>query len=556
MQACVNQHIWGLAIMKLEELRQRDLSYDSVTCTTSICNYAEVSLWEQAWRILSHMPKNSAQVSVLAEGAVLNACEKDRQWRRALGVQDWSFQVGLEMNIVLGNIMSCVHRACMLWRRSIFVLHGFQLRNLEPDVIAFSTCTRACSAALAWETAVIFLQLLGGSGIPADTLMCNSQISSCGSWPAALLLLAEMPLSSVRCSVASHNSCVDITAKSSAWPCAFMQVNELQVRGLHPDLITLTASMAVTAATESRESEWQRALALALPDKEERPITALIISQRWHDALSMLFSLIYLGTRPGGSIIAQNAAISACEREGAWEFASHLLRWPTGHSMLGDTIAHSAAVTACARAIQWADAAVLTSQIAAERLQPNAVTLNAVLSACDRAVLWLAAFQCLQTFHHIRQLPDRITYNTSLSACAKSAQWRKATHLLHEVDHTSLKATLITYNSAWKAYSKSLQWHHTLALWSRIQTCVQPNSVSYEAILACFKSQWRLAWFFLSQSRLASVEFAAAPCEHVMSACFMACQWRKLPLLAETVLHETLFLLGNHRRRDEMVCAK
>ena len=554
MQACVNQHIWALAIMKLQELRQRDLNYDPVTCTTSICNYAEAALWAKAWRSLSHMPENSLQVSVLAEGAVLTACEKEKQWRQALGVQDWSFQAGLKMNTVVGNIMSCVHRAHMLWWRSLFVLHGFQLQNLEPDVIAFSSCTRACSDALAWETAAIFLQLLGGCGILADTLMCNSQISSCGSWPAGLLLLAQMPLSSVRCSTASHNSCVDISAKSSAWPRAFMQVNELHVRGLHPDLITLTTTMAVTAAIETRESEWQRALALALPDRQERPITALIISQRWHDALRMLLSLICLGTRPGRSIIAQNAAISACEREGAWEFASRLLRWPTGDNMLGDTFAHSAALTACARAIQWAHAAVLTSQITAEWLQPNEVTLNALLSTCDRAVLWLGAFQCLQQFHHMRQLPDRITYNTTLSACAKSARWRKATHLLHELYHTSLQATLITYNSAWKAYSKSLQWRHALALWCRIQNSVQPNSVSYEAILASFQSHWRLAWFFLSRSRLASAEFAAAPYEHIMSACFMACQWCKLPPLTETVLHETLLLLGSHRRRDGLAC--
>ena len=540
MQACVNHNLWVLALEQAEQFGPQHLRCDSVTYSTQISSYGRASLWASAAHVLASM-RNDLQVSILAEGAALSACEKGKQWRQALIVQGRCLQAGLRMNIVIANVLNSAYGVCKHWPGSLSVLEHVHRQNVQTDVITFGSNASACTT-VAWEMAMGLLLQMEIFGILADALMCNSCIASC-KWSTAAMLLPRMARISVRCSMSSYNSCVDSSAKTSAWPHAFLQVTELEARGLQPDMITVTLAV---------ESEWERALCrkglwgLVPQSCSGRPLSALIMSQKWQPALDILRRLSLLGARTArtDSLIPQNAALSACERAGAWECAFRLLRWPLrAVHLVSDVVSFSAALTSCAHAIRWADALVLAREMAQERPQPNDVTLNACLNVCDRAVLWLEAHQCFRHFLGTRVPADLITYNTSLSAYAKGGQWQQAGLLLNELRETWLQATLVTYNSAWSAYGKAFQWQQAVSLWYSQENSFRPNSISCEAILASLKTRWQIAWLLLTQNWLASVDFAAAPYEHVMSACLKANQSCKLSQLAETVSHQALLLL-------------
>ncbi|CAE8693446.1 unnamed protein product, partial [Polarella glacialis] len=83
--------------------------------------------------------------------------------------------------------------------------------------------------------------------------------------------------------------------------------------------------------------------------------------------------------------VTLNAAISCCEKGGAWECALALVSESSAASLRPDVISFSAAIGACGRCIQWAAALSLFSGLVASSLAPNSLSYGAAVSAVERA---------------------------------------------------------------------------------------------------------------------------------------------------------------------------
>ncbi|CAJ1415317.1 unnamed protein product [Effrenium voratum] len=90
------------------------------------------------------------------------------------------------------------------------------------------------------------------------------------------------------------------------------------------------------------------------------------------------------------TVVAQNSAISACQKGLAWQVALHLLRGMTDHGLVPDATSFSAAISAC----DWELALALLAE-AQKVTQPNLITYNAAITACERNAQWQRALELL-----------------------------------------------------------------------------------------------------------------------------------------------------------------
>eukprot|EP00439_Symbiodinium_sp_Y106_P087207 s78_g42.t1 len=113
--------------------------------TMAVSKAATVSLWEDAvWLLEGAKQAPSMQPDMILYGAVMSACERARQWRRALAAFAEAKSQGLEPGLVATSIAITAYGRGALWEKSIEALRQLSDNDLQPNQIAYNATISAC----------------------------------------------------------------------------------------------------------------------------------------------------------------------------------------------------------------------------------------------------------------------------------------------------------------------------------------------------------------------------------------------------------------------------
>eukprot|EP00439_Symbiodinium_sp_Y106_P069478 s1449_g11.t4 len=224
-----------------------------------------------------------------------------------------------------------------------------------------------------------------------------------------------------------------------------------QGRQLRPDVFTYNL---ILRALEEQDAQWILALEV-LSQVEAKSlqldvisyVSAISVCERTGQANMALRLLTEMRARRLQSIIALNAAISACGRGEQWQQALILFSGAEHQQLAVDVVTCGAAVSACEKAGQWVQALQLLSSAHAGRLRINVVALSAGISACEKAVRWEEALWLLFDLEVWQLEADVTSYSAAISACEKAAEWRRALQLLSQAEDQGLQVNLITLSA-------------------------------------------------------------------------------------------------------------
>ncbi|CAE8673214.1 unnamed protein product, partial [Polarella glacialis] len=163
--------------------------------------------------------------------------------------------------------------------------------------------------------------------------------------------------------------------------------------------------------------------------------------------------------------IGTNAAISACEKGGQWQFALDLLGNMPRTKLLPDVISCSAAISACEKANQWLIALNLLRSMPEMTVSPSEITWNAVISACEKSGIWRTAMTLLRQMLSSRLAPSAISFDAAISACDKGRRWQLALGLFEGMSQRGLALTAVTFGAVLTACTRRAQgWQRGVCL--------------------------------------------------------------------------------------------
>ncbi|CAJ1347817.1 unnamed protein product, partial [Effrenium voratum] len=358
--------------------------------------------------------------------------------------------------------------------------------SLEPSVVTFGVAITGCSRASAWCAAVRLAEVLLEVGVEPSVISATSAVSTCeksSAWQCAVQSLNDLSLRSLEPNIVGFGAVASACEKAGGfWRQAAQQLQSLRRRGIQVSLVLLNAVSSAcekACASGTDGSPWQLGISLLalapklkmLPDavSHNAAISACEKVGAWEQALDLLQDLRRLGLL---STLSFNAAISACARTFRWDLA--LLLWEDLAScgLQPDLITYSSLISACEKGLVWRRALAIFSELswgedpgtgkreAVNRgIKPDLVLCNAVVSACEKGQQWEKALWLVMTLRKLGPSPDAVSYSAAISACSKSA-WPWALWLFTHAGDVSLPAA----SAALGAVARARSWQVALAL--------------------------------------------------------------------------------------------
>eukprot|EP00434_Breviolum_minutum_P025776 symbB.v1.2.022786.t2/scaffold2040.1/size91418/2 len=174
---------------------------------------------------------------VITYNAFLNACERARQWQRAL-----------------------------------VTLEEMQREDLTPDIISFSSAMAACELCARWDLALTLLSQARAAKLDLTLAACSTAVSACAQgrkWRWAMRLFeAARPLG---LDVTIFCACLSACGRAGHWELSLHLLEEMGQSRMEPDKVTCAAAVAacelsaeprhalrLLAGTEQRAAEWER----------------------------------------------------------------------------------------------------------------------------------------------------------------------------------------------------------------------------------------------------------------------------------------------------------
>ncbi|KAG5178131.1 hypothetical protein JKP88DRAFT_350398 [Tribonema minus] len=507
---------WRAAVLTLQEMQAgRDRGWREESWPTSQTYAAAISAcalsgeWQRGVELLEGMLKgpHALPPSLLAFNA---AC-----WRSTEGMLRGPHALPPSL-LAFNAAMSACERARQ-WRKALQLLKQAEGLGLKPDVITYNTAISACAKGGQWNMALGLLATMRNQGVRPDRISYNAAISACAS-------------------VAGDDA--------MAFKKAIELLDEMRRRGLKADKLLdvrrtgleadgFSYSSAIKACARAKDS----AKALQLLNQATRPAMCLDASALRPSPVNPLM-MHYMNLQSAPSAFGASA-YSPPPSPGTLLGAPHVLTavpvacsGAAAHvqmrvtSVAIDVVAYTSAMDACAATGRWQEGIELLDEMRSKGLQPNERTYRAAIAACGKGGQWQRVLDLLASMRSKGFAIAAQTFNSAVAACEKGGQHAHALALMQQMRAQGTEPDLFTYGSAINACSTGGHWKEALALLEEMRSTVsgpalQPNVICYTAAITAAGrgGEAQLALDLLAQMRADGLTPDAIAFNAVINAC-------------------------------------
>eukprot|EP00435_Cladocopium_sp_Y103_P005757 s2305_g1.t2 len=237
------------------------------------------------------------------------------------------------------------------------------------------------------------------------------------------------------------------------------------------------------------------------------------------------------------SVVAFNAAISACRMAAQWISALSLLNHMEQLELERDVVSYTAAMTVFEVAGLWQLALSQLEDLQLQKVEANVVTYNSAISACEKSEEWQSALQLLELLLQQR-LATTISFNATISASGKAANWRLALHLLRKPFPSTLPLALHAVSAvSYQELMAVAPWPLALRLLEEMDAQALPRSATTYEVLILLLSEaasWRMALQLLEEAAMKNF-LSSVMLKYCLGACERASVWRPAAMLLSAV---------------------
>eukprot|EP00439_Symbiodinium_sp_Y106_P069434 s756_g11.t4 len=393
----------------------------------------KASISGSPWRVAAALQK-SASWSGVGHHGLLQSCSTAREWTACLALLCEVRLQRLEASLVQSNIALNalgIESPTSTWPVALSLLESPTL--LKPGIVSFNSMASASERQCQWEGVFSILEMARTAGAELDPFsrsgMANA-LRRAGRWVGSLSLLQQAARRGVRQHLITISSAITATEKSGIWQQALWTWIQMRICGIRSDIVSLCAVISACS------HQWA---------------TALLCRQHG-----------------GTSVVACNAALSACERASCWERASSVLFGAPTLRIQPTTISHNALLAACEKVQLWKMSMGILVLLQHRRIRATLVSLNSFIFSCERSQRWDWALQMLGAVQWSTCQQDLIGYNSAISAQEKSGCWNWACWLFASMSSKRWAPDVISFGAAVSATDLAGRWANALQLTTSI----------------------------------------------------------------------------------------
>ncbi|OLP79683.1 Alanine--tRNA ligase [Symbiodinium microadriaticum] len=391
------------------------------------------SISSSPWRVAAVLQKSASWTGVGHHG-LLQSCSTAREWKACLALLYEVRLKRLEASLVQSNIALNafgIESPISTWPVALSLLESPTL--LKPGIVSFNSMASASERQCHWEGVFSILELARTAGAELDPFsqsgMANA-LRRAGLWVGSLSLLQQAARRGIRQHLITISSAITATEKSGIWQQALWTWIQMQINGIRSDIVSFCAVISAC-------------------------------SHQWATAL--------LCRKHGGtSVVACNAALSACDRASCWERASSLLFGAPTLRIQPTTISHNALLAACEKVQRWRMSMGILVLLQSQGIRATMVSLNSFIFSCERSQRWDWALQMLGAMQWSTCQQDLIGYNSAISAQEKSGCWTWACWLFASISSKRWAPDVISFGAAVSATDLAGRWANALQLTTSI----------------------------------------------------------------------------------------
>ncbi|OLQ04938.1 Pentatricopeptide repeat-containing protein, chloroplastic [Symbiodinium microadriaticum] len=499
--------------------------------TMAVSKAATVSLWEDAvWLLEGAKQAPRMQPDMILYGAVMSACERARQWRRALAAFAEAKAQGLEPGLVATSIAITAYGRGALWEKSIEALRQLSDNDLQPNQITYNATISACERAWAMgsrfslqkqeamtdaereealqKQAVHVLattvsgQSFEATVLPSDTVRylksCLAKSSGIAEYRQRLLLdvrvLKENEL--LQSLGANAELTMVIGPEIPGW------AQELGFDGDHPALLRGYFQQHASADQLEDWLEDDAQCWMKLENSLEANRRRMDQLSGWNHEVKLFVDDIPMHSihvSPGeevhlrAAVRIQNNSADGCIQQLVLaldtSIVGELYNGVAGRGRSASVNCRFVAPAVPGAYMLWRKNDLQYSMDAARRNFQNEVR-----SASDTSQQSRPALALLCEMPEVAVPPDLISFNAAINACEKASDWQAALEVFMATPHGLPNE--ITYNTTISACHKGSHWQGALDLFCSMELrALAPNVITHSATMAsCLRGDaWQKA---------------------------------------------------------------
>lgn len=216
--------------------------------------------WVQAVSLLS-AACSFRMASVFAFSSCITACEKGKEWERALSLLGEMSIRRFTPDVVARNATMSACEKGMQWRMALFLLQDMRHIKLVPTIVSYGAVISACEKRREWENAIVLFEEMKQYSCGVDAVVVNATISACesgGQWARATALLMSMSHFQLRPRVEGYNAALAACAQAKEWERALILLSQM-VQGVCAARPSVVSWNSIVAALDT---QWSVGLAL------------------------------------------------------------------------------------------------------------------------------------------------------------------------------------------------------------------------------------------------------------------------------------------------------
>jgi pentatricopeptide repeat protein len=446
IEACVGALQAEPAAKLLLSMPPRDLhppisSYEHVimTCCQRQNWRRALQLFREAQKDKAGQDDASSRLSADTYNAVISCCAKGGEVSEAMKLLAELQRLDRLAPTVktYNGLMSACAGNPRLWKTSLKLLDECNRQpGVQPDIYTYTIAMRACARGRLTSRALTLFQVAQDKGLSLDVYAYTSVMDACvkgGKWKTCLELLDQMRISTNNVKPNGYTYSVAISACGNGvqWAKAVELLTEMRQQKIPINLITYNA--AITALAKASTKQRDRT-------KHQR----------------------------GGS---SSSSQKQQQRENQRQISGNKANEPK-KTFRGDL-----------------NQKLKSKSILDRDYEKDTYTGNND-NDCDK--IWRIVLNLLEQMQKEGVQPDAISYSSAIRACGAAGQWKEALELIRIMQASKdlkLKPNRIAYTNAILACGRAGQYQPALQLFDQMkQEGVQPDRVSYNALLSCLKT--------------------------------------------------------------------